>query len=101
MLSDHLATLTAMESHLEKENMSLKSKAIYHGLDKMDYVWNFFQLYLCVVKRLKNVVTRLGGGNSLAAEAVPHAGFWLVSQRSARLLIGHCVSPTVTSIPAN
>ena len=25
MLSDHLATLTAMESHLEKENMSLES----------------------------------------------------------------------------
>ena len=44
MLSDNLATLASMESHL------------------------------CVVKRLENVVTRLSGGNSLAAEAIPHPG---------------------------
>ncbi len=81
------------------ERKACHSKAINHGLEKLDYVC--FQLYLCVVKRLKNVVTRLCGGNSLAAEAVPHAGLWLVSQRLARLLIGHSVSPTVTSIPAN
>ena len=66
-------------------------------------------LYLCVMEGLENVVAGLGGWNSLATEAVSHPGLWLVTQRSARplighwsarLLIGHWISPTVSSIPA-
>ena len=47
MLSDHLATLTAMESHLEKENMSLES-----NISRFGEKWIMFEIsfsYTCVL----------------------------------------------------